>query len=108
MTIDASIYVLSSDGTIQKFTRGKKDTFTVSGLSKPFSSPKAILTSEDLTSLYVLDPGSSRIVVLAKTGVFQTQFSSDVIKTAKAFDVSESSKKLYILSGGKVYAIPMK
>ena len=41
IAIDSSIYVLQSNGSLTKFTRGEPDTFSLKGLDKPFSSPDA-------------------------------------------------------------------
>lgn len=107
MTIDSSIYILSSDRSIQKFTRGKADTFTVAGLTKPFSKPTRIYTSSDLTSIYVLDPGNGSIVSLSKTGAYQSTYQASILKNAQDFEVSEKSKKIYILASGKLYELSL-
>ena len=108
MAIDSSVYVLSTDGTIAKFTKGKGDTFALSGLDKPLLNPTAIFTNTDLDNVYVLDNGNSRVVVLDKSGKYQTSYSASVIKSAKDLDVSEKDKKIYILSSGKLYEIDLK
>lgn len=108
MTIDGSIYILDSNGNISKYTKGTKDDFSVSGLEKPFSSPTRIQTTEDGTGLYILDKGNSRIVVLSKDGKFVKAYSSDIIKSARDFDVQEANKKIFVLSNDKVYQIDMK
>ncbi len=108
MAIDGSVYILFDDGSIKKYTRGKEDTFSVSDLDKSFSSPTRIFTNEDIDSLYVLDNGNNRIVVLEKSGKFKKAYSANVLKSAKDFDVLEKDKKIFILSGGKVYQIDIK
>jgi cell division protein FtsL len=108
MAIDSSVYVLSNDGTIAKFTRGKGDSFTLSGLDKSLLNPTAIFTTAGLNNIYVLDNGNSRIVVLDKSGKYQNQYQAGVIKIAKDLDVSEKDKKAYVLSSGKVYEIDLK
>lgn len=106
MAIDGSIFVLFSSGDVKKYTRGKEDTFSISGLEKPLSSPTKIFTNEDAKNLYILDNG--RVVVLDKTGKFVAAYSAEVIKKAKDFDVDEAGKKIFILSSGKVYQIDLK
>lgn len=108
IAIDGSIYVLLSDGAIEKFTRGKQDRFAVYSLDKPFSSPSKIFTNIDTKSLYILDNGNSRIVVLNKEGVYQTQYQADVLKEAKDFEVKETDKKIFVLSENKIYEIEIK
>lgn len=108
IAIDGSIWILFSDGNISKFTKGKADNFNVSGLDKNFLSPSRIYTNLDLDNVYVLDNGNSRIVVLGKDGNYKEQYQADILKSAKDFDVQESNKKIFVLSGGKIYEIDLK
>ena len=108
ITIDGSIWILFKGGTIEKFTKGKTDTFSISGLEKGFSSPTRIYTTVDFNNIYVLDSGNSRIVVLDKTGSYKAQYQADILKNATDFEILETDKKAYILSGGKVYQIDLK
>lgn len=108
ITIDGSIWILFKDGTIEKFTRGKADTFSITGLDKGFSNPSRIYTTVDFDNVYVLDSGNSRIVVLDKNGSYKAQYQADILKNASDFEVLESSKKIYVLSSGKVYEIDLK
>ncbi|MBI4098049.1 MAG: hypothetical protein HY426_03340 [Candidatus Levybacteria bacterium] len=108
MAIDGSIYVLFDDGTIKKYTKGKEESFAVSGLDKPLSKPTRIFTNEDADNVYVLDSGNGRIVVFDKEGKFSSAYSASILKSAKDFDVQETNKKIFILSSGKVYQINIK
>ncbi len=108
MAIDGSIWLLSTDGTISKYTRGKQDNFAVSGLDKPLVGPTRISTSVDMNNVYILDNGNKRIVVLDKSGNYISQYQSDLLGTAQDFDVVEKNKIVYFLSGGKVYQIDLK
>ncbi len=115
LAIDGSIWILFSDGTIEKFTKGKSESFNVSGLDKPFSNPTRIYTNVDSDNLYILDNGNSRIVVLDKNGSYKSQYQASVLKNAKDFEVLEKDqpagrqgKKIYVLSSGKIYEIDIK
>lgn len=108
MAIDGSIWIIENDGTILKFTRGKADSFNVSGLDRPLSSPTKIFTGVDFSNVYILDNGNGRIIVLGKDGSYKEQYQANMIKTAKDFEVNESGKKIFILSGGKIYEIDLK
>ncbi|MDP3987913.1 MAG: hypothetical protein Q8P80_02105 [Candidatus Levybacteria bacterium] len=108
LTIDSSIYVLANDGVVSKFTKGKKDTFSVSGLDKPLSKPTRIFTDADTNNIYILDNGNSRIVILDKKGDYQSQYQAKVLKDTNDFEVKEADKKIFILSGGKIYQIELK
>jgi serine/threonine protein phosphatase PrpC len=108
MAIDSDVYILFSNGDISKYTKGAIQSYTISGLDKTFSNPTAIFTNADTTNVYVLDKGNSRIVVLDKNGVYKNQYVAPVIKSAKDFEVLEGSKKINILSSGKIYQIEIK
>jgi hypothetical protein len=108
ITIDSSIYVLTSDGNISKFTKGNSDTFTIAGLDTPLSNPTKIYTNASDENVYVLDNGNSRIVVFDKSGNYKNQYQAGIIKTAKDFEVLEKDKKIYVLSADKIYEIDLK
>ncbi len=108
LAIDGAVYVLIKDGVILKFTKGKPESFKLTGLDKPFSSPSRIFTDRDTNNLYVLDNNNSRIVVLSKEGNYISQYSASLIKNAQDFDVLESAKKAYVLSQGKIFEMNLK
>ena len=108
MAIDGSLYVLFSDGSINKYLRGSEQAFAITGLKKALSGPSKIFTSRDIEKIYILDKGNSRIVVIDKEGKFLEEYSSSVIKNAKDFEVLEADKKILVLSGGKIYQITLK
>ncbi|QQG40772.1 MAG: hypothetical protein HYV37_00405 [Candidatus Levyibacteriota bacterium] len=105
LAIDASIFVLFENGEVKKFTRGKQEDFKVSELDKPLSKPQRIFTDTEIDSLYILDNGNSRIVVLNKTGVYQTQYQANIFKDAQEFEVLEKDKKIFVLSSDKIWEI---
>jgi hypothetical protein len=105
LAIDSSIWILSSDGSIKKYTRGEPDAFTIKGLKTPLKSPTKIYTDPDITNVYVLDNGNSRIVKLSVDGAFQAEYVAPSIKQAKDFEVLEKDKILRFLSNGKIYEL---
>lgn len=108
LTIDGSVWVLFENGEIKKFTRGKIDDLKISGLDKPFTKPSRIFTDGDTNNVYILDNGNSRIVVLGKSGIYQTQYQTTTLKDAREFEVLEKDKKVFILSGGKIWQIDLQ
>lgn len=108
LSIDGSLWILLSDGTIAKFTKGKIENFTLSGLDKPFNNPTRIFTNADSNNLYVLDSLNSRIVVIAKDGSYQAQYQAGVLKNASELEVLEKDKKIFILSQGKIWEIELR
>jgi len=108
MAIDSSIYVLSTEGTVAKYTKGNAENFSLIGIDKPLLNPTGIFTTIGDDNLYILDNGNSRIVVFDKTGNYKNQYQATIIKGAKDFEVLEKDKKIYVLSNGKIYEIDLK
>jgi hypothetical protein len=108
LAIDGSIWVLFSNGDIKKYTKGKEDSFKVTGLDSKFSNATRIYTDIDSDNVYILDNGNRRIVVLGKNGSYKAQYQSEIIKGASDFDVKEGDKKIYVLSSGKIFEINLK
>lgn len=108
MAIDGSIYVLTSDGAVFKFTRGKSEQFQLSGLSSPLVSPTRIITTPDFSNIYILEPTQRRIVVINKSGEYQAQYTADLFQNAKEMDIVENDKKAFVAVNGKVFEIELK
>lgn len=108
MAIDGSVWVLFSDGTIVKYTRGRKDAFTVIGLDQPLADAVRIFTGPEAEHLYVLDRANTRVVVLDKTGEYASQYAWPGIAGVKDFVVSEELGKIFFLTGEKVFTIDLK
>lgn len=108
MAIDGSIWILQTDGTIVKLTRGQKDPFGMAGLDKGFSQPQLIFTNDNCQNLYILDKGNWRVVVLEKSGEYHSQYIWEGIKDIDGLVVSEKEGKIFLLQGSKIYEIKLK
>lgn len=108
MTIDGSIWLLSSSGKVTRFTNGNPTSITMNGIVTPLESPTAIYTNEDLKNVYVLDKENGRVVVMEKNGTFKVQYVSDQIKNTTDLVVSEKEGKIILLSGAKLIYIELK
>ncbi len=107
MSIDGSIWILTSDGKILKYTSGQPENFAISGLLTPLANPTRIFTNIDIDNIYILDNGNSRIVKLGKSGSYQNQYNADIIQSAKNFEILESDQKALVLSDNKIYELPL-
>lgn len=107
LAIDSSIYILTSDGKVTKYTRGEKDAFQLTGLKTPLSSPRFIYTNADIDNIYILDSGNSRVIKVEKNGAYAAEYKSSILKNAKAITVSDNEKTLGILSDGKAYSLSL-
>ncbi|MDO8503848.1 MAG: hypothetical protein Q7S60_04105 [bacterium] len=108
ITIDGSIWVLSQDGKITKFTRGAPESFRISGLEQPLSNPTAIYTNEELDGIYILDAGNKRVLELNKKGEYQKQYTGEDISLSKDLVVSKKEGKILLLTETKVLEIPLQ
>jgi hypothetical protein len=114
LAIDGSFYVLKQDGSVVKLSAGKLDTtFSLKGqptLSQKLIQPAQIVTNEGMSSIYVLDAGSTtsekstaRILEFTKNGDFIQQYAFPKDFTSvKWFDINPKDKKLWVLNGTKV------
>lgn len=109
LVIDGSIYVLTKNGEVLKFTSGKNEDFEVKGLDKPMTNPTQLLTGVDFKNLYILDKGNKRVLVLDKNGVLVKQFipklGIEMWGDLKGISVSPDEKQLFVLSGTKLYKL---
>jgi len=109
IAIDGSIYILSSDGKIQRIFRGENKPYNFKNLpSIPFSGKNLkIFTSKDHDFLYVLDPDNSRVLIFEKGdqfAIYKKQIIFKDVKTsARDFFVDSSGQKIAILTKDKIY-----
>ncbi len=108
MAIDGSVWVLFSDGTIAKYTRGTKDPFVMAGLDKGWGEAVKIFTDAEQENLYVLDRQSTRVVVVNKSGEYQSQYNWPGIAGVKDVMVNEELGKIFLLTGEKVFTIELR
>ena len=105
ISVDGMVWLTTSTGEIRKFNAGREETFELRGLETPFNADIYLYTNENLQSLYVLDPGNSRVVVLSKTGDFIKEFKSVSLGAASNLTVDETLAKIFVVSGSTIYQI---
>lgn len=96
-SIDGSVWILEDNGSIVKFTKGKRETFEMKGLLAPFGANSQIYTDVDYANLYVLDVKNQRVVALSKKGEFQNQYEWNEFANANSFSIDEKNKKGYVI-----------
>ncbi len=105
MAIDGDVFILLSDGTIQRYRAGKPVRFQIRGLDRPISNATRIFTDVDADGLYVVDDGNKRIVELDKRdgneGQFIRQFlyrgADDFFGDIRSIWISELDGRLLVL-----------
>ncbi len=95
------------DNEILRFSAGSPINFSLKNLDKPLQA-KDIFTTQDSNFLYILDSGNGRVLVTDKNGNYKAQYLGDNIKSAKKIVVSETSKKIILLEGDKLYSLDIK
>jgi len=109
MAIDGSVWVLFSNGTIVKFTRGIKDAFQITGLENEFKEPEKIFADAQADNLYVLDRMNTRVVAINKqSGEYTAQYIWSGIAGVKDLYVSEQLGKILLLTGERIYQLELK
>ncbi|MCK5085559.1 hypothetical protein KAK05_02510, partial [Candidatus Parcubacteria bacterium] len=106
LTIDGSIYVLRSDGTIDKYRTGSKQKFSVEIPSIPVSDTSTIYTKPEMNYLYVTDKQNKRIILFDKSdGKLVKQFVNDKFNNLQNIIVDQKEETIYALSGNNIFEI---
>ncbi len=114
---DASLVVLYRDGRIRYYdTRSGRAlwdeaTLAQSGMLTPFIAPTAakLVGSGLSSSLYVLDPGSGRLVQLSRGGTVLAQYrimdalGNELLTKATDFAVADSPLGIFVVVGDAIY-----
>lgn len=101
LAIDASVYI-GLQGRILKYVSGVQDTFNTS-FPEENSKLTKIFTSKDLEKVYGWDKDKGALYVIDKTGTYERQIDSSVLKNAA--DLAVFGSNAYILSGSKIYIL---
>ncbi len=99
---DGFLWVLTSQGEILKFSLGNRIGFNLKGMNFTDFKPSKLYTSEELTSLYLLDTQNGKVFVVSKNGDYQAQYTSNDIKDALGLVVSETYKRVFLLTPSKL------
>ncbi len=102
IAIDGSVWIGSKNGALLNFLTGKKQNFEINGLDTPFGEIAGLYTSASSNNIFVLDKGGKRIVILAKSGNYVSQYKSDDLGNASSFTVDETHKKIYAAIGSNI------
>jgi len=108
LIIDGFLWVLNSEGKVLKFSLGNKINFNFKGFGNQSFFIEDMYTNEQLESLYFLDPSGGSIFVTDKNGEYKARYYSPDIKGAKKIVVSESVKKLFLLTSGGIFYVELE
>lgn len=106
LTIDGSIYILNSDGSIVRYLNGyKKEDLKPQALFQSEIKTGQILTKTDFKNLYLLDTGNKRLIIFDKKGQLVKQYISQEFSEATSFGVTDDEKTVFVLNGTKLYQL---
>lgn len=111
MAVDVSIFVLSNNDELLRFTTGEEDDFTIEGLDKGLRDAVKVVTDTDLENMYIVDAGNKRLLVLSEEGVLQKQYiPTDVAlwNDMKDVAINPDETVAYVLAGDKVYEVELE
>jgi hypothetical protein len=107
MAIDGDIWLGYENGQLERYRRGERVNFTVSGLVEPMRKVVQIYTDETLEQVYLLDQGNNRVVVVSKEGQFERQIVWQGLAAASDLAVLSQEKAMVVLSGSSLYRIAL-
>jgi hypothetical protein len=116
---DGSLVVVYEDGRIRYYdTRSGRiqwdeTTLLNNGLNTPLVAPVAVkLIGRGLNaSIFIADPGSSRIVQVSRGGTVLTQYrvadesGQELFAQMTEFDVAETPLRIFVVAGNKLYVV---
>jgi hypothetical protein len=105
MAIDGHIYVLYSDGTVEKFLGGEQEEFEIRAVPGGLGQVAGFAVDPNGSgTVYVADPDNRRIVELGPDGEFKTQLrAGETLTAVEALAVDEAERQLYVLEGGRLH-----
>lgn len=98
MKVVGDVWLLTSTGKLERYSRGAPVTFGMEGFPakgevKKLSEPSALWVSDSL--VYVLENGASRVIVFGTDGKYQAQYVNSEFE--KASDLVVVDDKVYVL-----------
>lgn len=104
LTIDGTIYILKTNGTITKLYRNKKQDFNLASIIPAFTSANRLITSAKY--FYIFELSSKRLAIFNKgDGSFIGQFDLSAFEALKDIEINETTKEAYVLNDTSVYKL---
>ncbi len=108
LSIDGSVYVGFTDGSVKKYTQGREDVFSIRGVDPAIAGPVYVYASDANEKIYFLEPQAKRVVVVAKDGMYEAQYRWNGSLIPIGFAVSEKAGTILLLADGKLFSIQIQ
>ena len=107
LSVDGSIFAITKNGKISRFSGGKKNSWNAELPRSEIRGEKlALITKPEYKKLYLLDPAAKRIIIFEKEGgKLAGQVQNSSLGQAVDFQVDETKKELYFATPGAVFKI---
>lgn len=104
LAIDGDIYILSTDGSVMRFYKGKKIDYSSAPLTPVMTAANKLIAGSKY--IYIFEASSKRLAVLAKQdGHLVSQYIIDSLNQPKDVAIDENGRTAYFLDGETVYKI---
>ncbi|MFA5946330.1 MAG: hypothetical protein WC802_05505 [Patescibacteria group bacterium] len=101
IAIDGDVYILTTHDVL-RFHSGKEDHWVHTAIDPELVNPVDMWTDIGSKFLYILDPGSSRVIVMNKTtGNIEAQYTAPDFKNAVGFSIEESANRIVVVTGNQ-------
>jgi hypothetical protein len=101
MAIDGDVWILGSEGKVERFRRGSKENFSI-GTSVGNLNPYKLAVEVNGNRLAILDTTNSQVSIFKKDdGSFVQQLKSSSLKTARDIEFDDTGN-LWVLNDGQV------
>ncbi|MGH2536661.1 MAG: hypothetical protein ACRDHL_04630 [Candidatus Promineifilaceae bacterium] len=114
---DGSVVLLYADGRLRRYVNGRllwsESELAANGLEQPLVAPVSLkIAGRGLnSSLFILDPGSARVVQLSLGGTYlaefkaQTDAGEELFAQAGDLDVAAEPMRLFVGAGNRLYRL---
>ena len=109
VAIDGDVWFATDEGDVLRFSSGRPEPFSLSGLEEPFTGPLQVWVEQDVPFVYMLDTTSQRIVVIRKEdGLVVQEVVSGSLAAATAFTIQVDSSRAIITDGAALYSVDIQ
>lgn len=106
--IDGDIFVLKADGNVVKFSAGRVAPFSISGLIPAMTAPTRLVTTNNLTTIYIIEPIQKRLIAIDKTtGRVVKQYTSPLWQSPSDVIVDSDKNMAYVLDSNRLYKVQL-
>lgn len=105
LAIDGDVFVARENGTIIRYSQGKKLKELKFDIAPALSKAGQMFTQVNFKNLYVLDQQNKRIISYNKTDGLIKQYAISELNNLKDLWVDFDEKTIYLLNGLEVYKI---